>query len=101
MTRLTGERWLLPPEGGMSGSPVAEGGVADRGGFYMTPWPLVGNNLPRLLLLQPGADRAGRLRHLPDRRVRHARNCSTATRASRVSCPFRFGRGRGRRSCPT
>ncbi len=29
-----------PPEGGMSGSPVDEGGVADRGGFYMTPWPL-------------------------------------------------------------
>ena len=29
-----------PPEGGMSGTPVAEGGVADRGGFYMTPWPL-------------------------------------------------------------
>ena len=24
----------------MSGRPVAEGGVADRGGFYMTPWPL-------------------------------------------------------------
>jgi len=29
-----------PPEGGMSGSPVDGGGVADRGGFYMTPWPL-------------------------------------------------------------
>jgi mono/diheme cytochrome c family protein len=29
-----------PPEGGMSGSPVDEGGVTDRGGFYMTPWPL-------------------------------------------------------------
>ena len=29
-----------PPEGGMSGTPVDEGGVADRGGFYMTPWPL-------------------------------------------------------------
>jgi len=29
-----------PPEGGMSGSPVEGGGVADRGGFYMTPWPL-------------------------------------------------------------
>ena len=31
---------VRPPEGGMSGSPVAEGGVADRGGFYMTPWAL-------------------------------------------------------------
>jgi hypothetical protein len=31
---------VRPPEGGMSGTPVAEGGVADAGGFYMTPWPL-------------------------------------------------------------
>ncbi len=31
---------VLPPEGGMSGFPVSEGGVSDRGGFYMTPWPL-------------------------------------------------------------
>jgi hypothetical protein len=29
-----------PPEGGMSGRPVPEGGVADRGGYYMQPWPL-------------------------------------------------------------
>ncbi len=31
---------VLPPEGGMSGTPVAEGGVRDGGGFYSTPWPL-------------------------------------------------------------
>ncbi|MCY3019859.1 MAG: hypothetical protein NTW87_12630, partial [Planctomycetota bacterium] len=31
---------VRPPEGGMSGTPVPEGGVADAGGFYMTPWPL-------------------------------------------------------------
>jgi mono/diheme cytochrome c family protein len=31
---------VRPPEGGMSGRPVPQGGVADRGGFYMTPWPL-------------------------------------------------------------
>ena len=31
---------VRPPEGGMSGRPVSEGGVFDRGGFYMTPWPL-------------------------------------------------------------
>ncbi len=31
---------VLPPEGGMSGTPVPEGGVRDGGGFYMTPWPL-------------------------------------------------------------
>jgi mono/diheme cytochrome c family protein len=31
---------VQPPEGTMSGQPVAEGGVTDRGGFYMTPWPL-------------------------------------------------------------
>ena len=31
---------VRPPEGGMSGRAVAQGGVADRGGFYMTPWPL-------------------------------------------------------------
>ncbi|MGB2822741.1 MAG: hypothetical protein WBF17_17285, partial [Phycisphaerae bacterium] len=33
---------VRPPEGGMSGRPVPQGGVADRGGFYMTPWPLSG-----------------------------------------------------------
>ena len=31
---------VSPPEGGMSGTPVAEGGVRDDGGFYMNPWPL-------------------------------------------------------------
>ena len=31
---------VLPPEGGMSGRPVAEGGVQGIGGFYMHPWPL-------------------------------------------------------------
>ncbi len=31
---------VSPPEGGMAGRPVAEGGVVGRGGFYMTPWPL-------------------------------------------------------------
>ncbi|NLY02320.1 MAG: hypothetical protein GXY83_40055 [Rhodopirellula sp.] len=29
-----------PPEGDMSGRPVAEGGVTGAGGYYMTPWPL-------------------------------------------------------------
>ncbi|MEA1950708.1 MAG: hypothetical protein U9N87_04945, partial [Planctomycetota bacterium] len=31
---------VSPPEGGMSGTPVDEGGVRDDGGHYMTPWPL-------------------------------------------------------------
>ena len=31
---------VLPPEGGMSGTPVEEGGVLGSGGFYMTPWAL-------------------------------------------------------------
>jgi len=31
---------VKPPEGGMSGSTVDEGGVFDRGGFYTTVWPL-------------------------------------------------------------
>jgi len=31
---------VLPPEGGMAGTPVDEGGVPGRGGFCMTPWPL-------------------------------------------------------------
>lgn len=31
---------ITPPEGGMSGTPVDEGGVDDPGGFYMHPWPL-------------------------------------------------------------
>jgi hypothetical protein len=30
----------LPPEGGMSGTPVDEGGVRDGGGLYSTPWAL-------------------------------------------------------------
>lgn len=29
-----------PPEGGMSGRTVPEGGVPGAGGYYMTPWPL-------------------------------------------------------------
>ncbi len=31
---------VSPPEGGMSGTPVDEGGVCDDGGHYMSPWPL-------------------------------------------------------------
>jgi mono/diheme cytochrome c family protein len=31
---------LLPPEGGMDGVPVPEGGTDDQDGFYGTPWPL-------------------------------------------------------------
>ena len=31
---------VYPPEGGMSGVPVSEGGVFDHGGTYMHPWPL-------------------------------------------------------------
>ncbi len=31
---------IEPPEGGMSGRTVAEGGVMGAGGYYMTPWPL-------------------------------------------------------------
>lgn len=31
---------LLPPEGGMDGVPVPEGGTDDLGGFYSTPWAL-------------------------------------------------------------
>jgi hypothetical protein len=31
---------VLPPEGGMDGVPVPEGGVADGGGYYSHPWPL-------------------------------------------------------------
>jgi mono/diheme cytochrome c family protein len=31
---------VKPPEGGMSGTPVEQGGVCDAGGFYTTPWPL-------------------------------------------------------------
>ncbi|MGL6226204.1 MAG: discoidin domain-containing protein [Thermoguttaceae bacterium] len=30
----------FPPEGGMSGTPVLEGGVPDDGGHYMNPWAL-------------------------------------------------------------
>jgi hypothetical protein len=31
---------VTPPEGGMDGVPVPEGGVRDNGGFYSTPWAL-------------------------------------------------------------
>jgi mono/diheme cytochrome c family protein len=31
---------VKPPEGGMDGVVVPEGGVADASGFYSTPWPL-------------------------------------------------------------
>ncbi len=35
---------VYPPEGGMSGTPVDEGGTDDRGGYYSTPWPLSANH---------------------------------------------------------
>ncbi|MFH1265470.1 MAG: hypothetical protein ABIK89_07050, partial [Planctomycetota bacterium] len=31
---------VVPPEGGMTGTPVEAGGVLGRGGYYMNPWPL-------------------------------------------------------------
>jgi len=31
---------VVPPEGGMAGTPVEEGGVQGRGGTYMHPWAL-------------------------------------------------------------
>ena len=31
---------VFPPEGGMSGKPVEEGGCVENGGYYMYPWPL-------------------------------------------------------------
>ncbi len=31
---------VVPPEGGMSGTPVDAGGVIGSGGYYMNPWPL-------------------------------------------------------------
>ncbi|MBN1419588.1 MAG: hypothetical protein JXP34_12495, partial [Planctomycetes bacterium] len=31
---------ILPPEGGMAGQAVPEGGVRGKGGFFLTPWPL-------------------------------------------------------------
>ncbi len=31
---------VLPPEGGMSGTAVPEGGVMGATGYYMQPWPL-------------------------------------------------------------
>ncbi|MDR1494288.1 MAG: discoidin domain-containing protein [Planctomycetaceae bacterium] len=31
---------VFPPEGGMSGNPVDEGGCRENGGYYMTPFPL-------------------------------------------------------------
>lgn len=31
---------VTPPEGGMEGVPVPEGGIVDHRGYYATPWPL-------------------------------------------------------------
>jgi len=31
---------IMPPEGGMDGVPVPDGGTEDHGGFYSTPWAL-------------------------------------------------------------
>ncbi|MDR0336045.1 MAG: discoidin domain-containing protein [Planctomycetaceae bacterium] len=31
---------VFPPEGGMSGTPVSEGGCVENGGYYMYPFPL-------------------------------------------------------------
>ncbi len=71
------------PGGGMSGVPVSEGGVFDHGGTYMHPWPALRAALPRLVLLRQ-ADRPGRLRPLPDRRLRRPKEL--IYRAGDISC---------------
>jgi mono/diheme cytochrome c family protein len=45
-----------PPEGGMDGVPVPEGGVAEAGGFYSTPWAL---SEKRFLVSYTPGDRPG------------------------------------------
>ena len=52
-------RACMPPEGGMSGTPVDEGGVRDDGGLLHRPLAAFGEVLPRLLRLLPtAADRS-------------------------------------------
>jgi hypothetical protein len=50
---------VKPPEGGMSGVPAPEGGVRDRGGHYMTPWPLSETTFLAAYTYGPQNDPAG------------------------------------------
>ncbi|MBN2473976.1 MAG: discoidin domain-containing protein [Pirellulales bacterium] len=57
---------VLPPEGGMSGTPVAEGGVVGSGGFYMTPWALSENHFLASYTFGPQTDPTGYAIYLID-----------------------------------
>ena len=61
---------VKPPEGGMDGVPVPEGGVHDNGGFYGTPWALSEKFFLVSYTHGDKTTRPGRLRALPGRRVR-------------------------------
>jgi len=50
---------VRPPEGGMSGRAVRQGGVADGGGHYMTPWPLSRKHFLAAYTYGKQNDRAG------------------------------------------
>ena len=55
-----------PPEGGMTGTPVASGGVPGRGGFYMTPWALSEKSFLVSYTYGPETDPAGYAIYLID-----------------------------------
>jgi len=57
---------VRPPEGGMTGTPAAEGGVRDRGGFYQTPWALSERHFLVSYAYGGQTDRAGYALYLID-----------------------------------
>ncbi len=57
---------VYPPEGGMTGTAVDEGGVVDNGGFYMTPWPLSERTFLVSYTYGPQTDAAGYAIYLID-----------------------------------
>ena len=57
---------VVPPEGGMAGTPVEAGGVRGSGGYYMTPWPLSEESALVSYTYGPQTDPAGYAIYLID-----------------------------------
>ena len=99
---------VMPPEGGMTGTPVAEGGVLDTRRLLHDPLAAVGEDF--LVSYSFDGHDYRQAPHeidptgyapLPDRRVRHQGTDLPRPGHLVLHARSRCGRARGRRSCPT
>ena len=87
---------VKPPEGGMDGVPVPEGGTQDGGGLYSTPWAL---SEKCFLVSYTYSNKETDAKGYGSTWWMYSatRNSSIATRPSPASCRCRCGRGPARR----